>query len=119
VSFAGERRQVASGTTVAQFLIDCFGEVPKDIVAALVNRRLVMLNFPLRGFQVELEAVRIGSREGETVLRARASSCSRRLASSTLTRGLRSGSRSAVVTSTPGAPRSRWRRRSPRRSFAA
>jgi uridine kinase len=72
VSFAGERRQVASGTTVAQFLIDCFGEVPKDIVAALVNRRLVMLNFPLRGFQVELEAVRIGSREGETVLRASA-----------------------------------------------
>ena len=69
VSFAGERRQVNSGTTVEQFLVNQFGKVPQDILAALVNRRLVMLDFPLRGFQVELEAVRVGSREGEDVAR--------------------------------------------------
>ena len=73
VSFAGERRQVNSGTTVEQFLASQFGEVPRDILAALVNRRLVMLDFPLRGFQVELEAVRVSSREGEEVARRSAS----------------------------------------------
>ena len=64
VSFAGERRQVDSGTTVEQFLASQFGKVPQDILAALVNRRLVMLDFPLRGFQVELEAVRVGLARG-------------------------------------------------------
>ena len=73
VSYAGERRQIASGTTVAQFLTDVHGEIPPDVLAALVNRRMVMLNFPLRGFQVDVEAVRVGTRDGETV--ARASAC--------------------------------------------
>ncbi len=73
VSFEGERRKVASGTTVDRFLADKFGKVPRDILAALVNRRLVMLDFPLRGFQVELEAVRAGSRQGEEVARRSAS----------------------------------------------
>ncbi len=69
VSFAGERRQVAAGTSVADFLISFYGQLPRDILAALVNRRLVMLDFPLRGGQVHLEAVRSTSREGEAVAR--------------------------------------------------
>ncbi len=73
VSFEGERRKIASGTTVEKFLAGKFGEVPRDILAALVNRRLVMLDFPLRGFQVELEAVRVESRQGEEVARRSAS----------------------------------------------
>lgn len=73
VSFAGERRQVASGTTVEQFLEQILGTVPQDILAALVNRRMVMLDYPLLGFQVDLEAVRASSREGEAV--ARQSAC--------------------------------------------
>jgi uridine kinase len=73
VDFAGERRQVASGTTVEQFLRDTLGKVPPDVLAALVNRRLVMLDFPLRGLQVALEAVRSSSREGEGVARRSAS----------------------------------------------
>ena len=73
VSFEGERRKIASGTTVENFLAGKFGKVPRDILAALVNRRLVMLDFPLRGFQVELEAVRVESRQGEEVARRSAS----------------------------------------------
>ncbi|MFH1177862.1 MAG: nucleoside kinase [Acidobacteriota bacterium] len=73
VSFAGERRKVASGTTVAQFLAQVYGEDRHDILAALVNRRLVMLDFPLRGRQVDLEAVGASSREGEAVARRTAS----------------------------------------------
>jgi uridine kinase len=72
VSFAGERRRIQSGTSVKDFLISCYGSLPRDILAALVNRRLVMLDFPLRGVQVELEAVR-SSREGEAVARRSAS----------------------------------------------
>jgi uridine kinase len=73
VGFDGERRQVTSGTTVAEFLASAYGELPWDILAALVNRRMVMLDFPLRGLHVELEPVRIGSREGEAVARRSAS----------------------------------------------
>lgn len=69
VSFAGERRPVLAGTTVWDFLHQFWGEVPPDVLAALVNRRMVMLDFPLRGLQVELEVVRAGSRLGETVMR--------------------------------------------------
>jgi uridine kinase len=69
VSFGGQRRQVLAGTTVWDFFREVWGEVPEDVLAALVNRRMVMLDFPLRGLQVELEAVRAGSRLGETVLR--------------------------------------------------
>ncbi|MGE5237017.1 MAG: nucleoside kinase [Acidobacteriota bacterium] len=73
VGFEGARRQVASGTTVAQFLASALGEVPRDVLAALVNRRMVMLDFPLRGLHVELQAVRIATREGEAVARRSAS----------------------------------------------
>jgi uridine kinase len=73
VSFAGERRQVVSGTTVEHFLAQFYGSVPEDILACLVNRRLVALDFPLRGFQVALEAVRRSSRQGEAVDRQSAS----------------------------------------------
>jgi len=73
VSFAGERRQVASGTTVERFLEQFSGGVPRDVLAALVNRRMVMLDFPLLGFQVDLEVVRASSREGEAVARLSAS----------------------------------------------
>lgn len=73
VSFAGERRQVVSGTIVENFLAQFYGSVPDDILACLVNRRLVALDFPLRGFQVALEAVRRSSRQGEAVDRQSAS----------------------------------------------
>jgi len=73
VSFDGGRRQVPSGTTVEEFLVQVVGAVPEDVVAALVNRRLVMLDFPLLGFQVDLEVVRTSSREGEAVARQSAS----------------------------------------------
>ncbi len=73
VSFAGERRRVPSGTTVEQFLTQVHGAVPDDVLAALVNRRLVALDFPLRGFQVDLEPVRASSRHGEAVARRSAS----------------------------------------------
>lgn len=69
VEFDGQRRQVPYGVTVAEFLVEWFGEVPRDVLAAMVNRRLVMLDFPLRGVQIELEAVRAGSRQGEAVAR--------------------------------------------------
>ncbi len=73
VSFAGERRQVVSGTTVEEFLAQFYGSVPDDILACLVNRRQVALDFPLRGFQVALEAVHGSSRQGEAVARQSAS----------------------------------------------
>ena len=73
VSFAGERRQIAAGTSVSEFLASFYGKAPRDILAALVNRRLVMLDFPLRGIHVELEAVRASSRDGEAVGRRSAS----------------------------------------------
>ena len=73
VRFAGERRQVASGTTVEQFLVQALGGVPRDALAALVNRRMVMLDFPILGFHVDLEVVRASSREGEAVARQSAS----------------------------------------------
>jgi uridine kinase len=69
VRYAGQRRQVAAGTTVIELLQACHGTAPLEVVAALVNRRLVSLDFPLRGIQVEVEAVRVASREGQAVLR--------------------------------------------------
>lgn len=69
VRYAGERRHVPAGTTVAELLETCHGVVPADVVAALVNRRLVSLDFPLRGIQVDVEAVRVASREGQAVVR--------------------------------------------------
>lgn len=69
VSYGGERRQVPYGITAAEFLDRWHRGVPRDILAVLVNRRLVMLDFPLRGVHVDLEAVRADSRHGEAVAR--------------------------------------------------
>ena len=48
------------------FLRAVDGDIPDTVLSALVNRRQVMLDFPLRG-QVELDLVRYGDREGESV----------------------------------------------------
>jgi uridine kinase len=69
VNFNGQKSEVPDNTTVERFMADRLGSVPKGVIAALVNRRLVMLDFPLRGIYVELEAVRSDSRLGEAVAR--------------------------------------------------
>ena len=69
VSFEGERRQVPYGITAEEFLRQWHGGLSRDILAVLVNRRLVTLDFPLRGVHVDLEAVRVDSRHGEAVAR--------------------------------------------------
>jgi uridine kinase len=73
VRYQGKQLRVASGTTVAEVLRSVHGSLPAELLAALVNRRMVMLDFPLRGLEVSLEAVRLGSREGEAVARRSAS----------------------------------------------
>ncbi len=55
-----------AGIRVAELLVELDGTVPDTVLAALVNRRLVMLDFPLRG-KVELDLVRYGHREAESV----------------------------------------------------
>ncbi len=66
VLYRGAVHHVPTGTRVDEFLNEVDGEIPDTVLAALVNRRQVMLDFPLRG-RVELELVRYGSREGEAV----------------------------------------------------
>ncbi len=66
VRYGGSVHRVATGMRVAEFLRRADGEVPDTVLAALVNRRQVMLDFPLRG-RVDLDLVRYGSREGEAV----------------------------------------------------
>ena len=73
VRYEGRQLRVASGTTVAEVLRSVHGTLPDELLAALVNRRMVMLDFPLRGLEVSLEAVLLGSREGEGVARRSAS----------------------------------------------
>ncbi len=51
---------------VDEFLQKVNGGVPNTVLSALVNRRQVMLDFPLRG-EVDLELVSFGDREGESV----------------------------------------------------
>jgi uridine kinase len=51
---------------VDEFLRHVDGEIADTVLSALVNRRQVMLDFPLRG-EVELDLVRYGDREGESV----------------------------------------------------
>ena len=69
VSFGGRQHRVPAGTRVADFLAGLDGGPRRGVIAALVNRRLVSLDFPLRGLDVALEAVGPGSREGEAVAR--------------------------------------------------
>ena len=57
---------VDSGIRIDDFLASINGKVPDTVLSALVNRRQVMLDFPLRG-AVDLEVVSFGDREGESV----------------------------------------------------
>ena len=66
VHYRGETFKVESGIRVDEFLRSINGEVPDSVLSALVNRRQVMLDFPLRGL-VDLELVQYGDREGESV----------------------------------------------------
>ncbi len=66
IRYRQRRHAVASGTRVSEFLTTVDGAIPDTVLAALVNRRQVMLDFPLRG-QVDLELVRYGDRVGESV----------------------------------------------------
>ena len=66
VTYLGRNHRVPSGTTVVELLETVDGGVPDTVLSALVNRRQVMLDFPLRGTAV-MELVRYGDREGESV----------------------------------------------------
>ncbi len=57
---------VESGIRIDDFLTSINGEIEDNVLSALVNRRQVMLDFPLRG-EVDLELVKFGDREGESV----------------------------------------------------
>ena len=66
IRYRGTLYSVESGIRVDDFLRSINGEIPDTVLSALVNRRLVMLDFPLRG-EVDLELVSFGDREGESV----------------------------------------------------
>lgn len=66
VRYRGEDHSVPDGTRVDRFLREVDGEIGETVLAALVNRRKVMLDFPLQG-RADLELVRFGDREGESV----------------------------------------------------
>ncbi len=66
VNYRGQIHRAAAGIRVEDFLREVDGEIPDTVLSALVNRRQVMLDFPLRG-EVELDLVRYGDREGEAV----------------------------------------------------
>jgi uridine kinase len=66
VTYGDREHLVESGTRVDEFLRRVDGEISDTVLAALVNRRQVMLDFPLRG-AADLELVSYGSREGEAV----------------------------------------------------
>jgi uridine kinase len=66
IQYRGEVHRVESGIRIDEFLQSINGTIPDTVLSALVNRRQVMLDFPLRG-QVDLELVSFGDREGESV----------------------------------------------------
>ena len=66
VRYRDSVRRVESGIRIDEFLRDVNGGVADTVLSALVNRRQVMLDFPLRGV-VDLELVSFGDREGESV----------------------------------------------------
>ena len=49
VVYRGVARRVPSGSTVADVVREVDGEIPDSVLSALVNRRQVMLDFPIRG----------------------------------------------------------------------
>lgn len=66
IRYEGQDFSVPDGTRVDEFLLEIDGKVGDTVLAAMVNRRKVMLDFPLRG-RADLELVRFGDREGESV----------------------------------------------------
>jgi uridine kinase len=66
IRYRGAVHSVDPGVRVDEFLNGINGGIPDTVLSALVNRRQVMLDFPLRG-EVDLELVRFGDREGESV----------------------------------------------------
>ena len=66
VTYRGQVHRVPAGTTVHELVSQVDGGVPDSALSALVNRRQVMLDFPLRG-RVEGGLVDYGDREGESV----------------------------------------------------
>jgi uridine kinase len=66
IRYRGAVHKVESGIRVDEFVAGINGGIEDTILSALVNRRQVMLDFPLRG-EVDLELVRFGDREGESV----------------------------------------------------
>ena len=66
VLYRGSEHRVLSGSTVAEVVRSVDGEIPDTVLSALVNRRQVMLDFPIRG-DAEMELVRYGDRDGESV----------------------------------------------------
>jgi len=66
IRYRGAVHSVDSGVRVDEFLTGINGGIEDTVLSALVNRRQVMLDFPLRG-EVDLELVRFGDREGESV----------------------------------------------------
>ena len=66
IRYRGAVHHVDSGIRIDEFLHSINGAIPDTVLSALVNRRQVMLDFPLRG-EVDLELVSFGDREGESV----------------------------------------------------
>jgi len=66
VRYCGQLHEIPTGTRVDDFLQVVDGAIDDTVLAATVNRRAVMLDFPLRG-RVDLELVHYGSRAGELV----------------------------------------------------
>ena len=66
IRYRDEVHRVESGIRIDDFLRGINGGVADTVLSALVNRRQVMLDFPLRG-TVDLELVHFGDREGESV----------------------------------------------------
>ncbi len=66
VEYSGSTHIVPAGTTVEEFLLRADGHIEDTVLAALVNRRQVMLDFPLQG-KVEVAPVVYGTRQGEHV----------------------------------------------------
>lgn len=66
ILYRGQEHTMPAGLTVADVVSEIEGAITDDVLSALVNRRLVMLDFPIRG-TAEMELVRYGDREGESV----------------------------------------------------
>ncbi|NOZ78888.1 MAG: nucleoside kinase [Acidobacteria bacterium] len=66
VLYRGQAVEVPAGTRVDELIRKVDGDIPSTVLSALVNRRQVMLDFPLRG-RSEVELVVYGSRSGELV----------------------------------------------------